>query len=233
MSNSPDDAAFLPTGAPRSPKKNRPAYGLVLLLVFATYVATMITDNRGWGSLIVIGLQSATLVITLYTSRVKRFWRMIGVMFALLSLILPSIATILHLGDGSDKARSVANGLLFYITPLAILANVARQRVITWQTILGALAVYLLIGMAFGYIYAAADRIATQQLFTGITRGTSSDYQFFSFTTLTTTGYGNIVPITALGRTLATTEALFGQIFLVIVVARLVSLWQNPRVTQA
>lgn len=56
-----------------------------------------------------------------------------------------------------------------------------------------------------------------------------SDDLFFSFTTLTTTGYGNLIPVTGLGRALAMLEALTGQLYLVTVVARLVALWMPAR----
>ena len=59
----------------------------------------------------------------------------------------------------------------------------------------------------------------------------SSDYLFFSYTTLTTTGYGNLVPAGTVGQSLAVLEMLVGQIFLVTLVAGLVSLWRPGRTT--
>src|SRR5262249_59285017 len=56
-----------------------------------------------------------------------------------------------------------------------------------------------------------------------------SDFLFFSFTTLTTVGYGNLIPAGPLGQALAMVEALLGQIYLVVIVARSVSLWGQDR----
>ena len=67
---------------------------------------------------------------------------------------------------------------------------------------------------------------ATTEFFTGVADPRSSDYLFFSYTTLTTTGYGNLVPAGTVGQSFAVFEMLVGQIFLVTLVAGLVSLWR-------
>ncbi len=68
--------------------------------------------------------------------------------------------------------------------------------------------------------------------FSGVAHPESSDFLFFSYTTLTTTGYGNLVPAEQIGQSFAVIEMLVGQIFLVTLVAGLVSLWR-PGATKA
>ena len=93
---------------------------------------------------------------------------------------------------------------------------------------LGALAAYLLIGMAFAFAYRCIAEVQSGPFFGSQGDGTIADDLFFSFVTLTTTGYGNLVPEGNPGQSIAVLEALLGQLFLVTAVTKLVNLWQ-PR----
>ena len=90
----------------------------------------------------------------------------------------------------------------------------------------GAASVYALLGLLFAFFYVAVGRWTHNEIFTGVTEPRSSDYLFFSYTTLTTTGYGNLIPAGTAGQSFAVLEMLVGQIFLVTLVAGLVSLWR-------
>ena len=74
-------------------------------------------------------------------------------------------------------------------------------------------------------LYNFAGTLTPGGFFGSPSLGTITNCLFFSFTTLTTVGYGNLVPATPFGQSLAMVEAVSGQIFLIVVVARLVSLW--------
>jgi len=88
-----------------------------------------------------------------------------------------------------------------------------------------AVCVYVLLGYCFASVFNLMGLISQTPFFAGVPQATASSYLFFSFSTLTTVGYGNLVPAGNLGQTAAMMEALTGQIFLVLIVARLVSLW--------
>jgi voltage-gated potassium channel Kch len=114
---------------------------------------------------------------------------------------------------------------------LAVAAGTILRRVVTsiqvdFRTILGAISVYTLFGLLFGFLYLGVDRWEGGDFFTGVAHPLSSDYVFFSYTTLTTTGYGNLIPAGTVGQSLAVVEMLVGQIFLITLVAGLVSLWR-------
>ena len=94
---------------------------------------------------------------------------------------------------------------------------------------LGALCAYVLIGMAFAFTYRAIGVFQTPAFFGTNGDGTLSQDLFFSFITLTTTGYGNLVPEKNPGQTLAVFEALIGQLFLVTAVGKIVTAWRPPR----
>jgi hypothetical protein len=98
-----------------------------------------------------------------------------------------------------------------------------RRRVVTLADVLGALCLYLLVGMFFAFVYAAAGQVGSGGFFTGGVEGTLSKCLYYSFTTMTTVGYGDITARTDFGHTVSVTEALIGQIYLVTIVAVIVT----------
>ena len=98
------------------------------------------------------------------------------------------------------------------------------------RTMFGVLCVYLLIGTAFAFAYSTIAAFDDGSFFAQISGRDQSDFLYFSFTTMTTTGFGDLTAAHDLGRSLAITEALFGQIYLVTVVALIVgNLGRPPR----
>ena len=100
---------------------------------------------------------------------------------------------------------------------------------VDFRTILGAISVFTLLGLLFAFLYVFFSRWTHSDFFTGVHHAPVSDYLFFSYTTLTTTGYGNLVPAGTVGQSFAVLEMLVGQFFLVTLVAGLVSLWRPGR----
>ncbi len=97
-----------------------------------------------------------------------------------------------------------------------------RAQRITVRTMFGVLCVYLLIGSTFAYAYGIINALEDGGFFAELQGGTQSEFLYFSFSTLTTTGFGDLTAAEDLGRSLAITEALFGQIYLVTLVALIV-----------
>ncbi len=120
-----------------------------------------------------------------------------------------------------------ADAILLAIAALTILRRVilgASQ--VDFRTILGAISVFTLLGLLFAFLFVGFANASHMEFFTGDPDPRSSDYLFFSYTTLTTTGYGNLVPAGTVGQSFAVFEMLVGQFFLVTLVAGLVSLWR-------
>ena len=122
--------------------------------------------------------------------------------------------------------------LALYITFLTfmtvnILRDVLRSEAVTWDKIQGAVCAYLLIGVTWGAIYAWIG-LRDPQAFSGALQGFTADptasMTYFSFVTLTTLGYGDITPLTPSARSLATLEAIIGQFYVAVIVARLVGI---------
>jgi Ion channel len=130
-------------------------------------------------------------------------------------------------GNAIKGATSVANGLLVALAPAAVVVGVLRSvrahRAITPEAVAGVLCLYLLAGMFFAFVYGAMNNFGGDPFFASGVEATPSRCLYFSFITLTTVGYGDFVARTSLGHTLSAFEALLGQIYLVTVVAVIVS----------
>lgn len=209
----------------------RPAdsFGLVLILLVLDYIAVSAITDNAWGRVVIVVLLGATLLFALRTAHAHRVWQVLAALYLLVSTLVTVVSIVVPSATDFSPQTSLAGGLLLLITPVAISRRIVAHRFISTETVLGAICVYLLIGFSFSFIYSAVAYVSSVPFFAGQSQATSNDYLFFSYTTLTTVGYGNLVPAGSIGQTFAMLEALFGQIYLVIVVARLVSLWGQER----
>jgi Ion channel len=121
-------------------------------------------------------------------------------------------------------------GVLFFtFTACLLLADVLSKGAVTADKIYGALCVYLLIGLTWGFMFLTLEGVQPGSFLVGQARssGIAKDpatLVYFSFVTLSTVGYGDITPFSPPARSLAFTEAIIGQIYLAVLVARLVGL---------
>jgi hypothetical protein len=202
-------------------------YGLVLALLLVTYVLASALPIRGWRTVLLTAVQGATAVIAIGASGASERGRRIAAGAAACAVGIAAIATIAG-GRAGGLPALISAGLLIASLIMIIRRLFGHERV-TSQTLLGAMCCYVLFGLMYTFVYAAIDRIGSAPVLTPGSARSFSDYLFFSFTTLTTTGYGNFVPATGLARALAMLEALTGQLYLVTVVARMVALWMPSR----
>ena len=113
---------------------------------------------------------------------------------------------------------------LYALTPVVIVAHVIRRPGVDREAFFGGVAAYLLIGMTYAFAYVALGEFPGSPPFFGAQGdGTTAQCLFFSFTTLTTTGYGDLVPAGNPGQSLAISEAVLGQLFLVTALGKIVS----------
>ena len=202
------------------------AYGLVLILILTTFVVTMTLPPTGWaGRVAAVAVAGLTAIIALTSSDV----RLGRVRLAAVAALGAVIATALARAISSDALLGIAfvvDALLLAVAAVTILRRVLPSAQVDFRTILGAISVFTLLGLLFGFLFLSLGRLQAGNVFSGVSDASSRDYLFFSYTTLTTTGYGNLVPSGDIGQILAVFEMLTGQIFLVTLVAGLVSLWR-------
>jgi hypothetical protein len=130
-------------------------------------------------------------------------------------------------GDIGEGVARTMNAALVALAPPAVvvgvLADLRSRGEVRVQAVMGVLSLYVLLGMLFGFVYGAIDRFGGDPFFAGGSAATVSRCLYFSFATLTTVGYGDLVARTDTGHTLAIFEALVGQIYLVTIVSLIVS----------
>jgi len=201
------------------------AFGLVLALVLLTYVLASLMDNRGWSAVVLVLATGATSVVALTSSHVRPGFVRGSLWLSALAVGLAMIAA------ASDEqwilnVASVVQICLLAFAMAAVLWRVVTSVEVGSRTILGAISVYAVLGILFTFAYGMVDRIQGGPFFEEVGHPSGSDFIFFSYTTLTTTGYGNLVPGGQPGRMISGLEMMIGQIFLVTLVAGLVSLWR-------
>lgn len=202
------------------------AYGLVLVLVMVTFVVSVTLPPQGWfGRVLVIVVTGITAILALTSSDVSIERVRLAVMTASVAVGLSVLARIFK----SNKLLGVAfiiDATLLGAAVITVLRRVVLATRVGFRTILGAISVYTMLGLLYAYLFIGLGRLRNHEVFTGVAHAEVRDYMFFSYTTLTTTGYGNLVPAGDVGQILAVFEMLTGQIFLVTLVAGLVSLWR-------
>ncbi len=201
------------------------AFGLVLLLVLTTYALGSLTAFHGWTAVLTTLVAALAGVVGLAGSGARPTVVRGAGIAALIAIVLAALAELtdsFHLLGAS----SFVIVCLLLLAAGAILRAVLMETEVGFRTILGAISVYTILGLLFSFLYAAMDKVGSTPFFGTGVPVSDGDFLFFSFTTLTTTGYGNLVPAAQPGKMFAGLEMLMGQIFLVTLVAGLVSLWR-------
>jgi voltage-gated potassium channel Kch len=173
------------------------------------------------GRLLALVVLAAALLLALRTARVPaRLQRRAAVLVGL--ALVSALAALLSNRDtaGFEDALTL---VLVGVTPVVLAARLVRNPDVTAESLLGALCVYLLSGLFFALVFSLTADLTATPFFASLSAASPADYLYFSYVTLTTVGYGDLVARTTLGRMLAVTEALTGQAYLVTVVALLVS----------
>lgn len=197
-------------------------FGIVLFLLFVTFVFLATAPTGSWVRPVTIALQGLTLIAALMASRVRRIFVRLAVVVVIVALVVSLLALATDESAGSGLFALV-NALLVGAAPAAIATSIWRRRVIDVRTVLGALCIYVLLGMLWSFVYTGVGELGTQPFFAEPAKGSTADYLYFSYVTETTVGYGDLTAAGGLGRALAVLEALIGQIYLVTIVALLVS----------
>ncbi|MGD0881255.1 MAG: ion channel [Acidimicrobiales bacterium] len=204
------------------------SYILLFVLLIVDYLVLILIDSQRWGGLWHIVPLAVTVMVGLHTSGSKRHTLHVAAVllgFAFLAALAQAV-------DDNRQLRAtvfLVGALLLAVTAVAILGRILRHRHVSIETMFGALDVYILIGLFFSGLFIGialiSDRYHLGSFFAQPGRHDTSDYVYFSFVVLTTVGFGDLSPLTNLARSVTVLEALTGQIFLVTLVARLVTLF--------
>jgi hypothetical protein len=205
-------------------------YGVVLLLAILALVFVIVAPSATWSRATSLVIESAALLVAVGTARaplaVRRRRAALGGLLAIVVVFGVAVSVVPR---DLDFALS---GLVAGAIPVAIVGGLLRlvgERGVTLQVVAGALAIYLMVGLLFAWVIGIVARLGSTPYFAQGTNGNESDHAYYSFTVLTTTGFGDLSAATHLGRALAVIEMLVGQIYLVTVIGVLVGNFAGRR----
>ena len=208
----------------------RVRYGLLLVATVLSVAVQGTVDPGAVQQVVVTALAGASLVLAFHAAQLPASLVRLAaaVAAAALAVALVRAAT----GDIGVGAARIMNATLVALGPPAVavglIRNLRATREVRLEALMGVLSLYVLIGMAFGFVYGAIDRFGDEPFFADGNTATVAHCLYFSLTTLATVGYGDFVAQSDLGHTLAVSEALIGQIYLVTVVSLIVSNLGRP-----
>jgi hypothetical protein len=198
-------------------------YGSVLALSLVAVVFFIVAPDRPLSRAIGLLLTASMLLVVVVTGRggaaVRRLVALAagGVAFG----VALAVATHgLEPWVGSLLGVVLVGGTLVEL--VIGIARMLRAQGVTIRAVSGALSVYLLFGLLIALLVTVGARLGGGDFFAQGTDGTQSQHVYFAFTTMTTTGYGDLTPATAYGRAISVIAMLVGQIYLVTVIAMLV-----------
>ncbi len=198
---------------------------MLLATLIAFYLLSALAIGRPGQSgqlILVVAVTVLALQDTDFPHRVLARWA------ALIGSVLAIAAVTAFDSPVARGSASIWTGILLLATVVIIVDSVLKLDTVTLQSIYGALSAYILVGLMFAAFFGAIDGLGGADFFVNGEPANIRTYQYFSFTTLTTLGYGDFTAGGSFGRAVAVLEALTGQIFLVTLVARLVSAYRGP-----
>lgn len=185
------------------------------------------------GALAVTGLLGATMILVLRASgirrRSRRPWEVLIVVTVAMFMLLLVGHVVLEdpiVVDVTDSPR-VFWAVLTAAAPAVVVRRLLHHEMVTRQTLFGALSGYLLIAVALSFAFHAIGVLQSVPFFG--TEQPSTTFMYYSLVTVTTVGYGDFAAVTPLGRLASVVGAVLGQVYLVTVVAMVVSLLARRR----
>lgn len=204
----------------------RHSFAIVFALIVVTVIFQLSVPDTELTRLIRVIMQ-AVVAMTALRAAGAHVQLLRGSMTVVSVMVVVAFVGVIAPSELTTIVQRVLLLALIALTPIAILAGVVRElredRRVTVETVYCGLCIYLLFGTGFAVLFAAIEDIGNTPFFTTVTDGTSSEFLYYSLATLTTTGYGDFVAATEFGRAMSVTEALIGQMYLVTVLAVIVS----------
>ncbi len=158
----------------------------------------------------------------IYAVSEKKGYFLIGLLLAL-PVLLAGWSTYFVEIPSALLVDKLFGAVFWAYTATIILVHLFREKKITADLIMGSICVYFLIGLMWAYFFSILEIVQPGSF--QISQGYDSDlshFSYYSYVTMTTLGYGDITPISSPARNLAILEAIMGQLYLAILIARLV-----------
>lgn len=201
-------------------------YLLLLLIVF--FICNAMLASRGMHGYLITASMTFTILICINMIKRNRFVTLATIPIALLVICSYGLVYAQEPTTLLYTLHFTLNGIFLVVVTIIEIRAVAAQQVITLNTLLGAVCGYLLIGLTWSYFFMAISHAYPGSFNPEPSNLTFRDnldfFTYFSFSTLTTLGYGDVVPVSHLARTLAWMEAALGQVYLAVWISQLVAI---------
>lgn len=199
------------------------SYGfLLIVLAVLTWVVIPLGGANSATGVVSAAVTTWTILIALRASDSAPRRQMQAVGLATVGFLLVIVGT----AESHETTEAVGRVLIvvpFFYAAGVVLRRVFSHRIVTTRTIAGAICVYLIVAVAFAQLYTGLDLVDGNSFAPGDEPLGAANMQYFSLVTIATLGYGDIAPVSRPARSMATLETVAGQIYLVVIVARLVS----------
>jgi hypothetical protein len=212
------------------PRANAPMpgrYGVLLIVLITGYLLSAFIKAR-WVEGLQLVLFTVAMILALRSAAISR--RVVRVVLGAAIIGLPVMSFLSLSTATGNEGTGIANiwtGLVLLAAAVLIVHRVLVFGEVTLQSIYGAISAYMVIGLMFASFFGALDHLVAGSFFANGQPANTQTFQYFSFTTLTTLGYGDFTALQSSGRAVAVLEALTGQIFLATLVARLVAAFRS------
>ncbi|HET7049517.1 MAG TPA: potassium channel family protein [Solirubrobacteraceae bacterium] len=198
-------------------------YGVVFILILITVVFLIVAPEGDASRAIGFAIAGAALLVAIVTSRERNVVRRRRVVGATVTIVVVTVLTAAGaIPRAATQGISVVMTLAVPLTLGGGLLRLVRERGATPQAVAGGLAIYLLLGLLFASVIGFVAGLGSAHFFAQTAQDTTSQRVYYSFTVLTTTGFGDFTAAHGVGRAIAVIEMLFGQIYLVTVISILI-----------
>jgi hypothetical protein len=204
------------------------SYGLLLFLLIVDYTAATVTWTGSVALVVRSVLLALTVLLAFHASQAPRGVQLIALVCAGAGVLAAVVAAV-------QGGTTVTGGVILFMSilvlasPIVVGWRILHHPRVTPETILGGICIYVLIGMVFTNADYGLQLASGKSFFAQPGHHGLPDFAYFSYITMATVGYGDLSPAPGLPRTSSVLEALAGQVFLVVLLARLVSLYQGPK----
>lgn len=211
-------------------RERRHVYGVVFLLLLALVLFEVLAPSADWARAINVALAAAALTVAVASSRA------VGHVRRVRALLVSGVGLLVVVGIAAGlfgpAVAFLVVTVLVALIPVALingLARLIRQAGVTIQVVSGALALYLVVGLLFASIIGFVATVESGAYFSQGKNVTNGERVYYSFTVLTTTGFGDYTAAQPFGHALAVLEMLTGQLYLVTVIGVVVGNFAGRR----
>jgi ion channel len=199
------------------------SYAFVLLVILVSFAFAATAPDAPWSRGVLVLIECGALAVALWTSRSGPL-RIRPAPFVLLTVTIAiAVAEILTDNKALTSIAGALGGLLVITVIVAIVRGITSEGTVSQRSVIGAICVYFQLGMLFLFAYGTVALLESGPFFAQGTDGTPALRLYFSYVTLATVGYGDYTAASNVGHMLSVLEALMGQLYLVTVIAVLVS----------